>query len=571
MRLLIALCVTLFALPAVAQTKVELALELDRPSVPRGGEAGLEVLAHIQRGWHINARRPNEKFLIPTEVKFTAPTGVEIDEPTYPPPDERQFAFAGGKTLLVYEGKLGITTGIKIPASYKEDFVRIEAELRYQACNDSTCSPPATARAELTISVTSAAALTSDDGSQAIAGGGGLDVGGWLAQRGLAATLLIVFFLGLGLNLTPCVYPLISVTIAYFGSQAHHRTAKTVRLALLYVLGVTLSFASVGVAAALSGGIFGAALQKPAVILAISGVLTALALSSFGVYQMQAPAWVMQRVGAAAPGALGSFLMGATMGIVAAPCVGPVVIGLLVFVGARQDALLGLMLFFALGLGLGTPYLGLALAAGSLKKLPRSGEWMMWVERLFGFMLLGMAIHFVRPLLPELIRPWVLPALLAAAGLYLGFIDPSGRTMPRFRTLQWSTGALGLVLAGWMALPPAAQSAIHWQAFDGEKTQVAARPGRPAVIDFVADWCIPCHEMDNTTYRDVAVIQETRRFEMFRADMTRESDTTAALADRFGVEGVPTIIYIDSKGQEIHRSVGYVSAEEMLATMRRVS
>ncbi|HYD48875.1 MAG TPA: cytochrome c biogenesis protein CcdA [Terriglobales bacterium] len=566
---LFVIAAAVFALAGAAYAKVELSLELDREAVSRGGEAGLEVLAHIERGWHINGHKPTESFLIPTVVTVTGPAGITLEAMTYPPADRHTFAFAKGKELLVYEGKVGITSALKVPVSYTEDFVRLQAEMRYQACNDTTCLAPATARAELVVPVSAAGARSSSGIEPPATFAGAFDVGAWLTDRGLAVTLGLVFLLGLGLNLTPCVYPLISITIAYFGSQSHQHTSRTIALACSYVLGITLTFAALGLAAALSGSMFGVALQKPVVLIFLAAVLVMLALSSFGLYQIRPPSWLLQRLGGSAPGVLGSLFMGATMGVVAAPCVGPVVLALLVFVGSQQDLVLGFSLFFVLGLGMGVPYIGLALAAGSIKALPRSGEWMLWVERLFGFVLIGLAIYFVRPLLPVVLQKWALPGIAAIAGIYLGFIDPSGRSMPYFRTAQWVTGTVALILAGWIATPQAAQSTIDWLPFDPAKLEVV-RQGKPAVIDFVADWCIPCHEMENSTFVHSDVLAEAKRFVMLRADITRETDDSAAWLDQLEVEGVPTVIYLDSGGREVKRLVGYVGPEEMIAAMRSV-
>jgi thioredoxin:protein disulfide reductase len=574
-------CVTATVLALLAATaafaasgKISLSLQPDSHELRRGGQTGLEIWAEIERSWHINGHKPNDRFLIPTEVKFTLPPGVSTDTVNYPTPDRKTFTFAEGKELLVYEGKLGLTTAVNVPADFVGTRVRIEAVLRYQACNDSTCLPPTTAQAELLLPVsetavsdppvtgTGAAAL----GSRAAS----FDVATWISTRGLPLTLLLVALLGLGLNLTPCVYPLISVTIAYFGTQGRHREARVAGLASLYVLGITLTFSAVGVAAALSGGLFGAALQKPPVLIAIAAVLVGLSLSSFGVYQLQPPAWVMRRVSGSTQGALGALFMGGTMGIVAAPCVGPVVFGLLVFVGSQQSVALGFQLFFALGIGMGLPYLALAMAAGSIKALPRSGEWLVWVERLFGVMLLALAAYFVAPLLPKTTSRLLLPLLIGAGGIYLGFIDRSGRSLRYFRSIQRAVGLAAVGMAAWLALPHSAESAIEWQAFDSTGLEVARQAGRPVVLDFLADWCIPCHEMERTTFLDPAVRQEAARFAMLRADITRESEDSSDLVERYDVHGVPTIIFYDSSGTEAQRLVGYVSAEEMLTAMRAV-
>ena len=573
MRLIAAACAALLLGTATAARadgdKVTLRLEIDRPEVVRGGQTGLEIFAEIERGWHINGHKPEDTFLIPTDVKFTLPPGVSTDTLNYPRPDRKSFAFAPGKQLLVYEGKVGITTALNVAADFAGTRVRIEAVLRYQACNDSTCLPPATATAEILVPVAAEAAPAAVDEAPR-SGAAALDVGGWIRDRGLVVTLLFVMLLGLGLNLTPCVYPLISVTVAYFGTQGHHHRLHVAGFALLYVLGITITFSAVGLAAALSGGVFGAALQKPAIVLFIAAVLVVLALSCFGLYQLQPPPWLMRGISRSAHGAVGALFMGLTMGIVAAPCIGPVALGLVLFVGSQQNAWLGFQLFAALGLGMGLPYLALALVAGSIKALPRSGEWLVWVERFFGVMLLGLAAYFVAPLLPNTVGRLLVPILVALGGIYLGFIEPAGRGLRYFRTVKRATGIAAVIIAMWAALPQPAESAIRWRPFDLRSVEAAKQVTRPALVDFMAEWCIPCHEMDHTTYTDPAVRTEAGRFEMFKADITHEGEAVSDLVDRYEVRGVPTVIFFDSTGTEVRRLVGYVGKDEMLGAMRAV-
>jgi thiol:disulfide interchange protein DsbD len=262
--------------------------------------------------------------------------------------------------------------------------------------------------------------------------------------------------------------------------------------------------------------------------------------------------------------------MGLTMGVVAAPCIGPVALGLVLFVGSQQSAWLGFQLFFALGLGMGLPYLGLALAAGSIKGLPRSGEWLVWVERFFGVMLLGLAAYFVAPLLPKAVGRLLVPVLIGLGGLYLGFIDRTGRGLRYFRAIKRVAGIAALAIAVWAALPQRAESTIRWQPFDLHSVEEAKQAGRPSLVDFMAEWCIPCHEMERTTYVDPAVRLEAARFQMFKADITHEGDATADVVDRYEVHGVPTMIFFDSAGAEVRRLVGYVGPDEMLGAMRAV-
>jgi thiol:disulfide interchange protein DsbD len=361
---------------------------------------------------------------------------------------------------------------------------------------------------------------------------------------------------------------LVSVTVAYFGGQSR-RSGSTTRLALTYVLGIAVSFSMLGSVAALSGGLFGSALQQPAVIILIAGVLIVLALGSFGFYQFRPPAVLMQRAGGASKGGIGALLMGLTMGVVAAPCVGPIVIGLLVFVGSRQDPVLGFLLFFVLALGMGAPYVVLAVAAGKIRDLPRSGEWLVWTERLFGCILLCLAAYFVAPLLPYPLRQYLLPSAIVLAGLYLGFLEPAGRGVPGFAALRWSVALVFLGFAAWLVSPGGDRPAVAWESVaalhaSGDRNN----DGRPVVIDFGADWCIPCREMDRTTYVHPGVVREAQRFRMVKVDLTRESDGNSKLVDKYGVRGVPTIVVLSGQGEERQRMVGYVGPAEMLAAMK---
>jgi thiol:disulfide interchange protein DsbD len=570
-RLLCAVLLLAGAPAFAAAGKVTLDFELGGESLVRGAPTGLDVMVSIQEGWHIQAHRPNEKFLIPTVLELEVPAGVAVHDVLYPRPDKASFAFAPGKQFLVHEGKLGLATALELPADFDGDTVPVTARLRYQACDDENCLPPATATFTASFPVG-----TAGHPGAAVPGsglsGGALDdsrIGGWIERHGLLATLFLVALLGLGLNLTPCVYPLISVTVSFFGTQAHGSTGRALALALLYVAGISIAFSALGVLAALSGGLFGGALQKPPVLLAIAALMVALSLSCFGLYTLQPPAAVMRVAGGAATGVAGALFMGLTMGLVAAPCVGPIVIGLLTFVGSRQDPVLGFALFTALSLGLGAPYVVLALAARSIRSLPRSGEWLLWTEHLFGFVLLGLAVYFVQPLLPVAIKELALPALVLVAAVYLGFLDPAGTKLQSFLPLKRLAGVGGIALALWMGWPEAASGSVEWTPYSDAALAEAREQGRPAVVDVAAEWCIPCKEMDVTTFRDQGVRQEAESFVMLKLDMTMEGDENDRLTEQFLIRGVPTTMFFGPDGAEVERKVGYVSAEEMVAAMQR--
>jgi thiol:disulfide interchange protein DsbD len=535
---------------ASAQSRPALA---EAPDVVSGRllrEAGaLVVEATIAPEWHVNAHEPRDEFLIPTKLEVSAPAGVSVGTITYPKPVERKLAFSDDP-LLLYEGTIRIRAALS-----GEGRGRFEATLAYQACDDTRCLPPKTLL------------LALDETQAALPAGSGRNpVGEWIARWGYGPTLLWIGLLGLALNLTPCVYPLISVTVAFFGGRSERRREETLLHAAAYVVGICVTFSLLGVAAALTGSLFGSALQRPAVTLAIAGLMVALALSNFGLYQFRLPAALTQAAGRAAEGTGGAFFMGLTMGAVGAPCIGPIVAALLVYVGTMQSALLGFAFFFALGLGMGLPYVALALAAGHLRRLPRGGAWLGWMEWLFGFVLLGLALHFVTPLFSARAIQLAWAALLVAAGIALGF-------RPGFRTplTRWGVRAAGVatVVIGVLgAVTPHARRQIDWTPLSEQALAVARAARRPVLIDFQAEWCLPCRKMERTTFVDPAFVEVAREFATLKADVTEQDEVATTLMQRFSVSGVPTYVLLAPDGREAERFEGYVQPDTMVGAMR---
>jgi len=531
------------AMPAAAADVVAATLAVS------GGK--LVATVTIDDGWHVQAHQPRDEFLIPTVLTVAPPAGATIGEISYPTPTEHTLSFSE-EPLLLYEGTVELTAPLTGTPSGP-----VKAKLRFQACNDSTCLPPKTLELE-------AAPAAERDASAA-----GADVGQWIAEWGYGLTFLWVALLGLALNLTPCVYPMISVTVAYFGGRTGLGGRQSVVHAVIYVLGICTAFSALGVTAAMTGSLFGAALQNKAVLGGIALLMVGLALSNFGLYQLRMPSAVMRAAGRVGEGALGAFFMGCTMGVVGAPCIGPVVAALLLYVGSQQSAWLGFSLFFTLGLGMGLPYVGLALVADRLRRLPRGGPWLIWMERLFGFVLLGLALHFATPLLPDAAVRIAWAGLLVTAGIVLGLLGEMPSVPARWMRAVAGVAVAAFGIAGLVSAEGGAL--IAWQPYSEPALEAATAAGRPVLIDFQAEWCLPCRKMEQTTFRDPEVVRASRDFAALIADVTEQDETSEALMQRYSVPGVPTYVLLGRDGRERARFVGYVEADVLLEGMRTAS
>jgi thiol:disulfide interchange protein DsbD len=230
----------------------------------------------------------------------------------------------------------------------------------------------------------------------------------------------------------------------------------------------------------------------------------------------------------------------------------------------------GFWAFFVLSLGLGLPYLVLGVSTGLLTRLPRSGSWMDWVKHLFGVILLGVAAFYLCLAFAPSKLAWVVPAALGLGGLYLGFLEPTGRDRPAFRRFKWAVGVAGIVAAALVAFR-SPTTGVTWDAYTDAAVAQAKAQGRPVVLDFSADWCVPCHELDQTTFTDRAVVEALAPFTRLKVDFTRADDPlTVALRDRYAITGVPTILFLGADGAEVPRArvVGYLAAKPFLERVR---
>ena len=571
---LVLLLLLLAALPGLAQLGADSgAPPLDAQLVDLSGAVNARnadevrgvVTVKVFDGWHINSATPLESYAIKTELSFD---GADLVSARYPAHTLHTFTFSGGAQVAVYEN----TIQIPFVAKLKGDVKTITAKLHYQACNDKVCLPPRDAKLDISTTVVGAAPsvaapptanftpLTAAPANATSAPNSNDKVASTFAAYGLPLTLVVLFLGGLALNLTPCVLPMLPITLGFFAMQSDGRRSRRFLLSVAYVLGIVVMYASLGVVAALSGKLFGAWLQNPIVLIGLSLLMLVLASSMFGAWEFRVPQFVAARSGGRA-GVAGAAGMGLLVGIVAAPCVGPIVAALFILVASIGKPLIGFAMFAMLGFGLGFPYLA------ALTVLPKPGEWMVQVKKALGFILVAEAFYFVRPLIGDDVYRWGVAISLLVGAAFLFIVKARGA-----RALRIALASI-LLVAGVAFAIPNRQSAVAWQPYDTAAIAKATASGKPVIIDFYADWCLPCKELDEKTFSDKRVANELDRFVRVKGNLTvAENAQTKALTQQYGIVGVPTIVLLDATGHEVKsaRLTGFEPPDKFLARIAAV-
>jgi thiol:disulfide interchange protein DsbD len=384
--------------------------------------------------------------------------------------------------------------------------------------------------------------------------------------------LLAIFLGGLALNLTPCVYPLIPITISYFGGKGQRIRGYTIIHGIIYLFGLAVTNSVLGLTAALSGGMLGFALQNPFVLIFVACVIVAMGLSFFGLWELRLPLWLTRLASKSYAGFFGTFFMGLTLGIVAAPCIGPFILGLLVYVGQLGNPFLGFLYFFVLSIGLGLPLSVLAIFSGVITRLPKSGDWMLWIRKLMGWVLMGMAAFMVGPVLPSpIIKSSLMAGVFVAAGIHLGWLDRTWGKLGIFSYLKKAMG-VALMCGGiiYLALGVRPAGEIEWIHYDQTTLANVVKEKKPVLLEFYAAWCGPCRAMEKEVFTDPEVIKLSRDFVSVRVDLTTVKPFHDELLRRYQIRGIPAVILLNSEGIEARafRIEGYVGKHEFAERLR---
>lgn len=409
---------------------------------------------------------------------------------------------------------------------------------------------------------------------------------------------LAFFGFGLLLSFTPCVFPMIPILSGIIvGQGAHHTRLHAFNLSLAYTLGMAVTYALAGIAAAYSGQLISNALQNPWALGAGAVIFVALALSMFDIYELRLPSALETRVASASNRIKGGrfagvFGMGALSSLLVSPCVAAPLAGALLYIGQTHDVLLGGVALFSMALGMGMPLLAIGLSAGAI--LPRTGAWMTVVRNAFGIVMLGMAIWIVSPVIPVSVYMALWAALLIGLAIFLSALDSLPPQVGNARKLGKALGIFALVSGIALLAGALAGSRNPWQPLAGlvssGKAETPALPFKPitglqalekelantndqlVMLDFYADWCVACKEYEHNTFSDPRVRKALSNMSLLQADVTDNTEQNRALLTRFGLFGPPGIIFFDGKGQEINsgKIVGYQDAEQFLVSLNKV-
>ncbi|EIJ32863.1 Thiol:disulfide interchange protein dsbD [Thiothrix nivea DSM 5205] len=541
-----------------------------------------------------------DKFL----VKAHDPKGVTIGEPQLPSGEVKQDEFYG--TIEAIHDQAEIRLPVQRTESGKAGSFLLE--LGWQGCAENVLCYPAELKAfQVSLPAPKAGeqatvAWSETKPPEAIAAAVGKgetllseqdQIAAKLASGNTLLTLLGFLGFGLLLAFTPCVFPMIPILSGIIVGQKNLTPRKAFFLSLAYVLAMALTYTVAGVLAGLFGQNLQAMFQNPWVLGVFSAIFVLLALSMFGFYDLQMPSSIQTRLNNLSNqqeggSLIGVAIMGALSALIVGPCVAAPLAGALIYIGQTGDALLGGMALFALSIGMGIPLLLVGTSAG--KWLPRAGMWMEVIKAVFGVMMLGVAIWLLERILPESIALLLWAALFVISAIFLGALTHLPEGSSGWRKFWKGTGILLLLYGSLLMVGSTTGKGDLWQPlrglalgqvsagqgsaalelpFNTVKTlaalqqAVADAKGQPVMVDFYADWCVTCKEMEKYTFSDPSVQVQLRNAILIKADVTKTTAESKALLANFKIPGPPAILFYNKDGEELrqYRQVGFMPAE----------
>ncbi|MEX1199407.1 MAG: protein-disulfide reductase DsbD [Methylophaga sp.] len=557
---------------------------------------------HLHIGWQV--ADGNYLYRNKIEARITDNNAVSISSLNLPEGENKHDEYFG--LTQVYHQDLLLSVPLDRPATAQT----VTLEVRYQGCSEtfSICYPPEIKTVQLdlpAIDPTDNSSLP-DPGDlitpvDTAASGNEQDK---IAERLASNNLpkILIGFLGLGLLLafTPCVFPMIPILSSIIvGEGESVTTRRAFTLSLIYVLAMSVTYTAAGVLTGMLGGNLQSMLQNFWVIGAFSLILLALALSMFGFYELQLPHSLQQRLHQVSHRQRGGkfvsvALMGLLSGLIVGPCLAPPLAGALLFISQHADPLLGGAALFAMSIGMGIPLLIIGTSAGSL--LPRAGKWMENIKAVFGVLLVALAIWMLSRVIPPSLTLALWSALLIICAVYLGALETLSIDANGWQRFWKGFGLLSLTLGVLLMIGAASGGQQLWQPLkhltqtNGQSQQAAAlqftlidspaalqqaldTTDKPVMLDFYADWCTDCKTMEQTTFKDPAVLAALENYLLLKVDLTDNTPEQQAILKMLKVFGPPTMVFFNADGQEYTRQrlIGHVSAAEMQSHLAQIA
>lgn len=462
---------------------------------------------------------------------------------------------------------------IEAPSHFYKKHEKMRLQLTYQACTDQFCLFPTKKILEVPILVNLVEGqpeLKAGEAQPTLPTTSFFDTQNFQKYLGmnLLAGLFFVFLAGIFTSFTPCIFPMIPITLAVLGNHSNERSRlQNFLTSCVYVLGIATTYSLLGLIAASTGGLFGATLGNPIALTIICTIFLAMALSMYGLFEIQVPAFLRNSLGRNKQknNFFGAYLTGLFAGVVASPCVGPILVAILTFVASTQNKLLGFLYLFTYALGLGLIFIILGLSNQVAGLLPRSGQWMNFFKFVLGTLMLSAFYYYLNLLLPARWFDLALGiGLIFLASVY-GAFDPQKNRKPLEHIRKGTMMAvlvvgLGQVALGALDLRPFLYGRIqntnslnqingmNWLVFSDEMLEKAKNENKPVIIDFWAEWCAACHELAEHTFTDPRVRALGENFTLLKFDATQNSEKLTELKKRYNIRGLPTLIFINSHG-----------------------
>jgi thiol:disulfide interchange protein DsbD len=546
-----------------------------RPAfIQQGNKGDILLFFEVDPQFHLSDASSGLFKVIPKPVD-----GITFGKISYPKGDkEPSIGF-------VYRGDIESKVPFHIDNDLQPGDYTISLSIDYQPCAEigGICYPPGRETMDVVLSIVQG---QSKNQSESIPPVG---IEGRLAsalEKGSLIAFLVVFVGGLLTSFTPCVYPMIPITLAVIGAQASGSKLKGFVLSLFYVLGIAITFSTLGVIAAKTGSLFGSFAQHPITIVLISTIFLLMGLSMLGVFVMQMPSSIASKLQKKRTGFLGALFTGLVAGLIVSPCISPLLIVILTWVAKSGSVLMGIGLLFFFALGLGVLFILIGTFSGILKNLPKSGGWMELIERGFGILLVVLAVVFLRPLLSPLIYQFVWAVLLIILGTFIGAFSPVTLDSDVKQKLGKAIGFLTVLIGASLLFfgvgktmgfhfqknesqESTVSETISWFSSDVLGFQEAMTTGKPVLVDFFAEWCPACHELDKKTWPDPEVQSLFKKVIPVKLDQTRNDEQTKSRMEKYGVLGMPTVILFDPSGKELDRFEGFHPPDAVISFLKK--